>query len=279
MFDLITLERLPVASAGSILTDSLGVLGILIGPLVVFTLVIHWLDRVIQSRLSQRFGWKSVLWTGWLGTPIHELSHAAMCLLFGHKIVEIELFAPDKESGRLGYVRHSSNRNDFVEQLGNVFIGLAPLMGGSLVLMLLLWMFYPEAAKLALAASKEAEGGTLGRTMDIAWTICTNVVSFENLRSGRFWGFLYLVLCVGSHMAPSPSDYRGAMRGAIYLAVIVIPVVLAIAFFGGGSENLYSSMISALGPLFALLALTTALCCIAMIAVMIFTAFVPKFFG
>ena len=279
MFDLIASLGLPVAALGSVITDSLAVLGILIAPLAAFAMVIHWLERVIQSRLSQRFGWKSVLWTGWLGTPIHELSHAAMCILFRHKIVEIALFEPDKEAGRLGYVRHSSHRNDFYAQLGNVFIGLAPLMGGSIVLMLLLWMFYPDAARLALTASQEAEGGTLGRTLDIAWTICANIVSFENLRSGRFWGFLYLVLCVGSHMAPSPSDYRGAMRGVIYLAVIVIPIVLAVAYFGGGSENLYGNLISGMGPLFALLALTTALCFIAMIAVMIFTAFVPKFFG
>ena len=133
MFDLIASLGLPVAALGSVITDSLAVLGILIAPLAVFAMVIHWLERVIQSRLSQRFGWKSVLWTGWLGTPIHELSHAAMCILFRHKIVEIALFEPDKEAGRLGYVRHSSHRNDFYAQLGNVFIGLAPLMGGSIV--------------------------------------------------------------------------------------------------------------------------------------------------
>ena len=54
-----------------------------IGPFIAFAVVIHFLERMIQKRLAERFGWSSVMWTGWLGTPIHELSHAAMCKIFG----------------------------------------------------------------------------------------------------------------------------------------------------------------------------------------------------
>lgn len=267
-----------MASIGTLATDTLVMLAIIFVPLVVFTMLIHWLEIVIQSRLSQRFGWKSVLWTGWLGTPIHELSHAVMCILFRHEIEDMALFEPDLEAGRLGYVRHKWTSGNFYQELGNVVIGIAPLIGGSVVLAGLLWMFFPDAASEALRASQESEGGVTGQTFDIVWAIGASIMSFENLTSTRFWGFLYLVLCVGSHMAPSPSDYRGAMRGFFYFAIIVIGLVFLLALVGGGSENLYGALVSALGPLFALLALTLGLCFLATMVVVLLTAFVPRFF-
>ena len=100
-------------------------------------MVIHWFEQIIQRRLSTRFGWNSVLWTGWLGTPIHESSHLLMCPVFRHRIDEVAFFEPDRKSGRLGYVRHSFHQGNWFEEMGNLFIGIAPLMGGSLVLLIL----------------------------------------------------------------------------------------------------------------------------------------------
>ena len=74
--------------------ETIKLLAILLAPFALFAIVIHLLERLIQTRLAERFGWNSVLCTGWLGTPIHELSHALMCRVFHHKIDEIALFEP-----------------------------------------------------------------------------------------------------------------------------------------------------------------------------------------
>src|SRR5688572_12226688 len=66
----------------------------LASPFFVLGLVLHWLEWLVQSALVRRFGWQSVLVTGWLGTSVHELSHTVLCPLFGHRIRELALFKP-----------------------------------------------------------------------------------------------------------------------------------------------------------------------------------------
>ncbi|MHC4779857.1 MAG: hypothetical protein ACYTFG_14880, partial [Planctomycetota bacterium] len=123
----------------------------LLCPFILVGLVLHGLERLVQRSLARHFGWGSILWTGWLGTPIHELSHAALCLLFGHRIEEMALFKPDKETGRMGYVNHSWNPGNPYAVAGNFFIGIAPLAGGAVVLFFFLWLFFPAAAKGAVS--------------------------------------------------------------------------------------------------------------------------------
>ena len=88
--------------------------------------------------MTVTFGWKSQLLTGWLGTPIHELSHAVMCLLFLHRIKDVALFRPNEKTGTLGYVHHEFNPRNLYHQIGNFFIGIAPVIGGCLVLYLIM---------------------------------------------------------------------------------------------------------------------------------------------
>ena len=149
---------IPADGFASIVTDALAMIATLLAPFVAFALVIHWFERITQQRLAERFGWRSVMWTGWLGTPIHELSHAAMCVLFRHRVDDIALFEPDRESGRLGYVKHSFRRGNWFEEIGNLFIGIAPLIGGSIALAALLMLILrvgmiPTLALMAAAGA------------------------------------------------------------------------------------------------------------------------------
>lgn len=241
--------------------ETIKLLAILLAPFAVFAFVIHMLERLIQRRLAERFGWKSVLWTGWLGTPIHELSHAFMCRVFNHKIDEIALFEPDQRSGRLGFVRHSFKTGNWYQELGNFFIGIAPLIGGSVVLVLLLWLFFPTAIEGAFAASKEASmNGPVEQLMAIITAVAEEIFAGKNLVTGRFWLFVYFVLCVGGHMAPSPSDYEGASRGVYLVGAGLLILTIALAATGTNSQSMVEGMIGLLGPLFAILALTIALC-------------------
>ena len=259
-------------------------IGTFLAPFIVFALVIHWLERVMTMRLAERFGWRSVLWTGWLGTPIHELSHVAMCVLFRHRVDEVALFEPDRESGRLGYVRHSFKPGNWFEEIGNLFIGIAPLMGGSIALAILLWLFYPAAASAAIEAARipQESTGIVNQIWFVSTKIAGEILSLANIRTARFWIFLYFVLCVGSHMAPSWSDYKGASRGVLMTAALLLGTTLLMAFclpiFGIELNTVISNFIGATGPLYAILGLTVFLCFLATAIVWLGTLLIPRFF-
>ena len=259
------------------LTNVLLLLAVVFGPLVVFALAIHQIERLMQRRLAERFGWKSVLWTGWLGTPIHELSHAMMCRLFGHRVDEVVLFEPDIESGRLGYVRHSFRRDHWFEEIGNVFIGIAPLLGGSMVLGLLLYLFYPDSISgtIETAKGQTDPADMAGRAWDIVKLMGQEVVNPANLGTVKFWTFLYLVLCVGSHMAPSASDYRGAGRGVAMLGGLLLVGATLFAVFSSDTSVVASAIVDIFSPLFAVLILTVLLCSLALGFVFLLTSLFP----
>ena len=284
----------PESSRGimEIFGQTLWLLFLIAMPFVVFTLLIHFLERMLQLRLASRFGWRSVLWTGWLGTPIHELSHVIMCVAFRHRVEEVALFEPDLKSGRLGYVKHSWTPGNTFEEIGNFFIGLAPLAGGSIVLAGLLWFFYPESIgnmveTSGIAASGVSasgiEGGNVGsRGSMVSMTfagvssLIRDLLSPQNLFSWKFWLFTYLVLCVGGHMAPSRSDYDGASRGVTMVVGSLILLLLAVSLIGVETDLVVRSAMRLLSPIFGLQVIAIVICEFATAVVYLLTAIFPQ---
>ncbi len=273
-----TTESQPLRGFLEIIGQTFWLLLVLIAPFVIFALLIHFLERLIQTRLASRFGWKSVLWTGWLGTPIHELSHWVLCKLFRHKVLEMALFEPDVRSGRLGFVRHSWNTGNWFEEVGNFFIGLAPLIGGSLALAGLLWFFYPDAVVNMISSSGiGSDVDSLERPSFVSmifasvWSLLSDLISPAHLVSWRFWLFTYLVLCVASHMAPSRSDYDGASRGVSMVILVVVICLSLISLLGFETDRVVQAMLRFMSPVFGLQVIAIVICAFATTIVWLLT--------
>ncbi len=258
-----------------VLGQTLFLLVLLLAPFVLFAIVMHWIERKIQGRLASRFGWKSVLWTGWLGTPIHELSHAAMCVVFRHRIRDIALFEPDLKTGRLGYVEHSFIPGNWFQEAGNFFIGMAPLIGGSLALGMLLWLFFPESAAAMFQASQVSDSSTQGQLFEAVSNLLRQLLSPANLGSWKFWLFIYFVLCIGGHMAPSKSDYNGASRGVFLVVGVVVLALLLICLAGFQTDQIVGTTIRYLTPVIGLQVLSIIICIFATVVIYGLTSLVP----
>ncbi len=250
-----------------VLFHSISLVLLLIGPAVAFAVAAHFIELNIQQRLVRLFGWKSVMWTGWLGTPIHELSHVVLCWVFRHRVDEVRLFDPDIRTGRLGFVRHSFRRGNWFEEFGNVFIGTAPLFGGSLAMFLLLLTFYPEFARELMAPHSSGDTATwaeLGQSIARSMShFLQSLFQWANLTKLRFWIFLYLNLCIASHMAPSRSDYDGAARGAWLVIGFVWLVSLLLVAFSKNALDMAFDVFRLVTPVITLAGLALVLCAVA----------------
>lgn len=200
-------------------------IGGLFGIFFAFGFVLSKLQEWTQKNYFRSVGWKGILWTAWFGTPIHEYSHAFFAKLFRHKITDMALFKPNYQTGELGYVNHSYNQKSFFQSVGNFFIGSAPMIFGSLFLVLLLKFVLPNGDQVfAPLTGNYTFIGMLkgvGKSLSILF-------SWNNLTSGWFWLFLYASFCIASHMAPSKPDRKGMWYG--FILIIIVLIILNILF-------------------------------------------------
>jgi len=183
--------------------------------------------------------------TGLVGTPIHELSHALMCLLFGHRIVEMRLFRVDQRSGVLGYVTHSYRKSNLYHVLGNYFIGVAPILMGTAFLCLMMHLLMPDAFDVFRDYLNDfADWQQMGYVPEQLLGVGAVYVSFLTVllttaHGWPFWVFLLLALCVSIHMNLSGADIIGSLGALPILAVLLALCHLALFYMTDGAYAVF----------------------------------------
>lgn len=199
-----------------------------VGVIVAFGLLITLCRKAFYKIVGENAS-KIIIATGIIGTPVHELSHAVMCVVFGHKIEEIKLYQPDSD-GTLGYVKHSYNPRNLYHQIGNFFIGIAPILGGSGVIFLLMFLLVPgiftevtdELKFVSLISFNLFEASTYSASLQIFWDIVEDIFGFTNTGSILWWIFIVLSFMVASHMELSAADIKGGFKGFVFIAVLLL---------------------------------------------------------
>jgi len=205
-----------------------------LGPLIVLAAVMNFIAGKVERYSYRLFGQKTYLRLfGGLGTAAHELGHAFFCVIFRHRITEMKLFSPDPAKGTLGYVNHAYNPKSRYQQIGNFFIGIGPVITGSLVIYILAAILIgvsPPSEYLPEGFVTQQDAGllsVLGSALQMSWY--TAIGAFKDIFIGgfsTFWFylFLYLVFAIGSSVTLSGADLKGAQKGFIYLVVFILVV-------------------------------------------------------
>jgi hypothetical protein len=178
--------------------------------------------------------------TGYIGTPIHEFSHALMCLLFGHRIKKISLFGDSRRSRTLGYVEHTYYRKNIYHQLGNFFIGISPILAGGAVILLLVRLLTPdvyfsmraETGNIRAAFSVGMNEGALWAVMRGIGAMFVSLFSLDSFMDWRWWICMVLVFSIAIHMEISRSDIVSGFRGLGVIAalLVVADIILGLLF-------------------------------------------------
>lgn len=167
--------------------------------------------------------------TAVIGTPIHELGHAVMCPLFGHRIGRVKLWSPRAENGVYGYVEHSYDRRNLWARLGNLFIGFGPIFSGLGVVVLMLWLCFPTQWSEYLASSRTLLSGTptAGQIVEEVFSLLLAIpraIAADWVRS--LLGLL-VILPVSLHITLSWADVKGALSAfPIYLVLFFVAALV-----------------------------------------------------
>lgn len=198
-----------------------------------------------------RFGNFVLRVTGLIGTPVHELSHAFMCLIFGHKIHEIKMYNFKRKSKTLGYVAHSYVKRNFYQQMGNFFIGVSPIIAGGLVVTGLVRLLTPSVYKgvVACISSFSAPGGIglLTELEKLTVEIPTVIFGGGNVRSILWWVCMMLSLSVSVHMEISRSDIKGGLKGLAVISVLLLAVDIILGFLFPEALGVFTSAVVSFG--------------------------------
>ncbi len=222
----------------------LGALWYTLGAVMICGLAVSLCRKLFVSMMGGGFGRGVVLATSIVGTPIHELGHALMCLLFGHRITAMSLWQPNSPDGNLGFVTHAYRRKNPYHILGNLFIGIGPVFSGLAVLVLALWLGFPDTfSDYAATASAMAAHGEGGVPLFLEGLKMIPRMLGELTDAGRaapLWGqviALLVILSVSQHISLSPADIKGASTALPIYGILLLLLTVVCGLLGDGAMN------------------------------------------
>lgn len=231
----------------------------------IFLIVGLLIDRMEKKRnfwLMRSVGVRGIYATALIGVPIHEIGHAIMCFIFGHKVDKIKLVQFGSPDGTMGYVNHSYEPTNLFHRIGLFFIGIAPIIMGIFIISVAMFFILPETFESWTGAVASSTGfsdiaGTTG-------TLMTSMFSVENWANPWFYLFLVISVSIASHMTLSKSDIIGAKSGLVSMYIVLVILNLFFLSLKGGemaiqelflSEyNVFMLSISVIALLFSALA-------------------------
>lgn len=204
----------------TIFAYSLNALILLITPLVSAFIIFNFGRMLLSNKIyHDPIASKAYVFFGLICIPIHELSHLAMAILFGHKVNAVKLLSWRTPA----YVTHSYDPRSSIQVMGNFFIAIAPFITSTILVHQL--TLYPMNLLVDLTLNP---GSTFLQGLLIAPTL------FQSFLMTNQWWEVLLTIMLSFYCVPSNTDFNNALQSALLsFPVFFIAVFLGTAFFIG----------------------------------------------
>lgn len=201
-----------------------------------------WACHRLFVRLLGYGGYRASVASAIIGTPIHELGHAAMCLVFRHKIQKLVLWKPDHSDGTYGYVRHTYNPRSLYQRLGLLFIGIGPIFSVMAVLSLLLHFFFPDtwSAYCASVVPMVEKNASVLDMVSTGLRMIPNMAAEFGDKAFPLWlriPVVLVMLSVSLHSSLSPADVKISLKAVPMYLAIALGVTVVTALIGSAATG------------------------------------------
>lgn len=234
-------------------------LGLTLGVMIVCGLV-AWFARQVFMYFVGNSATAVFYASSVVGTPVHELGHALMCIPFGHRITDMKLLMmPSRRSRTLGYVEHSHNTKNPWAVFGNLFIGFGPIFSGLGVMILVLTLCFPTQWNAYLDTSRTLveSGASVQESLSSVFSLLFSLFDRFQEDALRSVIGMIIILSVSQHITLSFADLRGCVTALLMYTGIVV-VFAGVTMVLGLQDGIVSALVKVNLPLISLFCVAIA---------------------
>lgn len=234
-------------------------LGLTLGVMIVCGLV-AWFARQVFMYFVGNSATAVFYASSVVGTPVHELGHALMCIPFGHRITDMKLLMmPSRRSRTLGYVEHSHNTKNPWAVFGNLFIGFGPIFSGLGVMILVLTLCFPTQWNAYLDTSRTLveSGASVQESLSSVFSLLFSLFDRFQEDALRSVIGMIIILSVSQHITLSFADLRGCVTALLMYTGIVV-VFAGVTMLLGLQDGIVSALVKVNLPLISLFCVAIA---------------------
>jgi hypothetical protein len=224
--------NLPMTTFEEVATYLLNVAGVTLiqlfalgGPALLLIALLSWLSGYVGLFASRALGRSAYYFLfGWLGTLIHEIAHLVVALLFRHRIASFHGFTLDPYARVQGSVNTKYHAGSLYQYIGLFFIGIAPVVFGTLVIYLALFgLFHGQIAEVwrVIDRRNTISGPGASSILSSGLAFLGFVFRPQHLLDWRLYLFLYIAFAVGSSIRLSDADVTAATPGCLTFIVLL----------------------------------------------------------
>ena len=234
-------------------------LGLTLGVMVVCGLV-AWVARKVFMYFVGDSATAVFYASSVVGTPVHELGHALMCIPFAHRITDMRLIKmPSRRSRTLGYVEHTYNHKNLWAVFGNLFISFGPIFSGIGVMVLVLTLCFPTQWNAYLETSRTMVESGAGFQNSFSSSFSLLFSLFERFEENALQSIvgILLILAVSQHITLSFADLKGCFS-ALVMYTGIVAIFAGVTMLFGWQDGIVNALMQINLPLFSLFCVSIA---------------------